>query len=284
MSWQVYAVISVITNSVANLLSRVLMKDKKSDPVLYAIIFQFLLGLFAVTFALILGKFRLPTFDITLFRFVISAFLWAGSTVFTFKAVKHLTAGESTILGSSASLISIPLGIVFLKEILTLKLVIGAMLILFSVIIVSYENASFSSKKGVLFALIAAVCAGIAVVNETVILKTYDSFSYTGIISFLPGVILLFVFPHKTRLLLKTKYQQQFIKTMLVLSFVYVIQAITYYLALENKAPISILSPFFRSSVVLTIFLAFIFLKEKTDVVKKITASILTIMGSMLLG
>src|SRR3989338_699140 len=103
MPWYFFAVISVLGISVANLLARVLMKEDKSEPISYAIIFQFLVGTISLGFTLLLHKFVLPT-DINLLpRFLVSAVLWAGMTVFAFKATKTLTAGEITIIGTSGT-------------------------------------------------------------------------------------------------------------------------------------------------------------------------------------
>ncbi|OGK41499.1 hypothetical protein A2954_00665 [Candidatus Roizmanbacteria bacterium RIFCSPLOWO2_01_FULL_37_12] len=283
MSWPILAIISIFTVSIATLLERVLMKGEESDPISYAIVFQFALGLISFVFALLFGKFVLPNLEGLTLRFILSAFLWAGATVFSFKAIKTLSAGELTILTTSSSVIAMLLGVIFLKELFSLKIAIGALLVFLSIWILNSKKLSFNSKQGVMFALISAFCAGIAVVNDAFILKTYEAFSYTAIMSILPGVILSLLFPKK---LAKTKelLNPKSIKLMFIFCLFYSIQAITYYLAFQNGAPVSQLSPLTKSSIVLTVILGAIFLNERKDLMRKIIASLVVTNGAILLG
>lgn len=283
MSWQTLALISVSTLSISNLVGRVLMKNNKSDPVGYSIIFQFGLGLAALFFALLFKKFIWPAGEGFFIRFLISTILWALTTVFSFSSIKRLEAGEATIIMSAGTLISIFLGIIFLHEPLTLRLFFGTAIVLLAIWIVTTEKLSFTSKKGLIFALLAAACSGIAVVNDAIILKTYEAFSYTAIMSFLPGFILLAFFP-KRLIKIVPNLDKKFISGMIVLCFLYAIQAITYYLAFQSGAPVSQLSPITRASVVLTVILAALFINERKDLFRKIIAAFVMTLGVLLLG
>ena len=283
MSWPILACISIITVSVAGILERVLMKNEQSNPIGYAILFQLILGSISLVFAVVFGKFALPSVSIPWYQFIISSVLWAASTVFTFQAVKTLTAGEVTILSASGAIISILLGIIFLREVLTVPLLIGTVLILLAIWIINTEHVSFSSKRGIIFALLAALCAGIAVVNDASILKHYEAFSYTAIMSFLPGILLICCFPKELVKTVRTIHRNV-IFMMVIFCLFYAIQAITYYLAFQYGAPVSQLSPLTKSSIVLTVILAAVFLKEKSNLPKKIIAAILVTVGAILLG
>lgn len=284
MSWQILAVLSVITLSVATLLARVMIKKDNSDPIGYAIIFQFVLGFISLLFALAFQKFRLPVLNpTTVSLFTLSAVLWAGSTVFSFEAIKKLNAGETTILTSSSSLISILLSFIFLRERLIFQQIVGVVLILLAIFIVTTEKLSFGSRKAVIFALLSATCAGIAIISDALILKTYEAFSYVAIMSFLPGVVLLFIFPRHINSLQGT-INRKFIFTIFVLCFFYSLQAITYYAAYQSGAPIAQLSPLIRTTVVLTVILAAVFLKERSYLPRKLLAAVVVMIGVILLG
>lgn len=283
MPWYYLAIISIIGVSLANLLARVLMKEKNSNPISYAIVFQFLVGFISLGFTLLLNKFVLPT-DLNLLpRFLTSAFLWAGMTVFSFKATKTLTAGEITILGTSGTVISIVLGVFILGETLKTSGVMGILLILAAVLIINSEKLSFVSKQGIIFALLSAVCGGIAVVNDAIILKSYEAFSYMAVISLLPGLILLLLFP-KQFFASKKLFNAKRLKLMSILGIFYSIQGIAFYLAFQKGAPVSLLSPLTRLSIVLTVLLGAIFLKEKRNLSKKILAAIIAMTGAILVG
>lgn len=284
MSWLFLALISVLTISIANILERVLLKEDESDPIAYAIVFQFLLGFIVLIFSLVLGNFIFPTLTISMvIKFLISGILWAGSTTYTFKAIKRLSAAEVTILASSSAVISIILSILFLNEILDSKTVIGTVLVLLSIYIVKSEKLSFDSRKGLWFSLIAATCSGAAVVNDAIILKNYEVYSYVTIMSFIPGVILLALFNKKRKLIKKLATPSR-IKLMFIFTFFYALQAVTYYLSYQSGAPISHLSPITKSSIVLTVLFAVVFLGEKKHLYKKILASVVVTFGVLLLS
>lgn len=284
MSWLILALISVFTVSIATVLERVLLKEDDSDPIGYGIVFQFLLGSIVLVFALLLHKFVPPDISgSTPFRFIISAILWAGTTAFGFKAIKHLSAAEVTILTSSSTVISIFLSLIFLNEVFDFNVALGTFLVLLSIFIVNSEKLAFRSKQGIGFALLSALCAGTAVVNDAVILNSYEVFSYVAIMSFLPGVVLILLFPKKLKQAKKLALSKTS-RLMFVFSLFYAIQAVTYYLSYQSGAPISHLSPITKSSIILTVIFAAVFLNEKKNLPKKVLASIIVTVGVLLLG
>lgn len=283
MSWEVFALISVVTTSIAALFERALMRDESSDPISFAIIFQFILGFVTWGLALALGKFVWP-YDLSMWlRYVISTVLWAGATVASLKAMKYLQVGEATIIGTSSTIVSVTLGILLFSEKLSVTSILGILLIFLAIWIVSSEKLSFKSKTGIVFALISAVCGGVAVINDIMILKTYEAFSYTTIMSLLPGVLLLGIFP-KQVFTQKHIFTLGVMKKMILLAIFYSAQAITYYVAIEHQAPISKLSPITRSSIILTVILAAIVLKERSFMKKKIIAAVIVAVGAILVG
>ena len=283
MTWPLFATISVITLSVATLLGRVLMKEGKSDPISCAMVFQFMLGFFCLLLSLVFKKFTFPPVGFSVIRFGVSSFLWAGATVFGLWSIKKLSASEATIVGASSSVFTIFLGVLVLGETLGVAAIVGTLLTLVSIVIVSSEKLSFSSKEGVIYALLGSACAGSAVVNDAIILRTYEAFSYTTIMSFLPGVVLVILFSkhlHGLRKLLN----KTTLSLMALFCFLYSVQAITFYLAYGAGAPIAQLSPFTKSSIVLTVILAAIFLNERKNMLKKSIAALLVFIGVALLS
>jgi uncharacterized membrane protein len=283
MPWIFLALISITTLSVASILARVLLKEENSNPVGYAIVFQLLLGLISLIFALLFNKLIPPPPETSAIQFLFSAVLWATSTIFSFKALKLITAGEATILGSSGAFISITLGIIFLGEALKISTIASAILIFIAILAISTGKLSFSSKRGIVYSLISASVAAVAVVNDTAILKTYEAFSFTALMCLLPGFILLLSFP-KESIKIPKMFDRKTLTLMTVFCTLYSIQAITFYLALQNGAPISQLSPLSRASIVLTVILGVIFLKEKSNLGKKFIAAIMVTIGAILLG
>ncbi len=284
MNWLTLALISVTTLSIATLLERVLLKDDNNDSIGYAIVFQLLLGLIILCFALSTTGFKTPIYSIgNVIRYGISALLWTGSTVFGFQAMMRLNAGEVTILRSSGVIISIIFSVIFLNEVIDNELIIGTILVLFSVGLLYMQDMNLSSRRGIGFALLSATCAGIAVVNDVILLKNYDVLSYVSIMSFLPGIVLIVLFPRAMKSL-KGLTQSNKLLTISVFTFFYALQAVSYYLSYQNGGKISHLSPIIQSSILLTVLLSAFFLKETKYIKRKIIAGIMVTIGVILLG
>ncbi|MGE5041696.1 MAG: DMT family transporter [Candidatus Levyibacteriota bacterium] len=279
MDWFSLILISVFAVSIYNILQRVLMRDDKSDPVLYTILFAFFLSIAYSVVSLFLG-FKLPVLSWTLVLFVLSALLWGFGTIFLFKALKVIEASEVTILTSVRVIITILISVFFLREIFGFEKVLGAILILGSVMLVANIKKGFKFNSGTSYALIVALFYGVAVSLDAIILKTYDVVSYLPIANLLIFVLLLFCYPKAVK-----KWQvatdRSFLKKMLPLVFFSCTQAYAYYFAIQ-KAQVSQVSTIGQTQVVVTVILAAILLREKDNLLKKLIASVLVFIGVLL--
>jgi len=283
MSWFVLAVLSIIAASIANILNKILMDEGKSDAMLSSIIFQLTLTFFFVIIAIFKGFVMPPIWQYPL-NFALAGFFYGMGTYCIFKALKYIESSEATIISSSVVLITIASAFIFLHERLTLTNIIGVILIVIAVIGVSLKNRAGKKdldKKGIYYALGMALFYGLGATNDAFLINRVDTISYLIIISFLPGLFLTIISPKS---LLKISY---YVKprnafNMIVFSFFYVVSAISFYLALRQGAQVSQLSSITRASVVLTVILAAIFLKENDRFWQKIFFGCLVLIGVFL--
>ena len=138
------------------------------------------------------------------------------------------------------------LGVGFLGEHLTTAHMLGAVLVILSVVVVFGRKRLFTLNKGVLLAFVATTCAAIAVVNDTIILREYNAISFTPVASFLPLVVLIAVKPRSLQSLQRLK-EVRFLKMMLLIASLYALQAYVYYTALNFGANISQVSPLYKN-------------------------------------
>ncbi len=281
MSWFIFALLCVFFVSFANIIRKVLMKDDKSDPFSYAVIFHFLIGVINLIFALIVG-FRFPEFNLNLIFLFLSAALWGGCSIFIFKALQLLESSEVTILSSLRVLITIIASIIFLQESFNFQKIIGTILILISVVLVSNLKKGFKFNKGVTYTFWMVLFSGLAITVDAFNIKHYDPISYNAIQNFLISLMILIIYP-KTIFQWKSFIKPSFIKAMLPLAMFSAIQGIFYYYALAKGGNASQVGPITQAQVVLTVLLAVIFLKEKDYLLQKITASVLVTIGVLLL-
>lgn len=279
--WHYYAILTVLSGSVSSIVLRKLMKKEESDPVLFTIAFQFILTLVVLAYALIMG-FEFPPPSFLWPRLLLSAVLYAVGSLCNFYASRHLPAGENSILAASGILITIGLGVTVLGNSFSLFNSIGVLLILASIIIL-YGGGRMKLNRGVVYALGVAVFYSLAVINDVIIIRSYNPISFLPVMSFLPGVVLAFIFPKKAMKIGKLMNRKS-LSHIVIYSVFYGISAITYYQALYTGASISQLSPISRASIIITVILGALFLGERDNLARKVMSAVLVSGGVLLLA
>lgn len=281
MNWFFWVIVSVVTTAIANILQRVIMRAKDSDPFGTTVIFQFAAGLLTWVFALWKG-FVLPPFGLYFWNFVASTLLWGLGSLMLFKAYQTLGSSEIAIISGLGAIVTIITSIFFLGESFNLSKTIGTILILISIFLVNRKKGKFVFGKGTKYALITTLFFGLAVTNDAFILRTYDAVSYTAVALLLPGVLLLVLRPGAIASFQRLR-NAKFSKNMLLLSIFYSAQAIAYYVAMQMGANASQIAPISRANIILTVLLAVIFLKEKENLLLKLISALLVTGGVLLI-
>lgn len=279
MHWMMFAFLSVTAFAVSALYQRLAMKKEDSDPITSSIIFQIFLTAGSAS-VLVFTGFRLPQTSM-LHYFFLSAVLYAYGTYFLFRAAKAVEASELIILTGFGTLATLTMSYVILGERMTMIQWIGALLVLSAVMIVNYKHRNYTFHIGTLYALAGTTLYGAAVVFDGLILRTYDSFSFIPVISLLPGIVLMLTFPKSTARIAQSLRRVD--KNLIIYSVLYVLAAELFYVALTSGALVSQLATIMRASIVLTVLLAMVFLKERSHPWKKLAGAILTTIGILML-
>ena len=277
-SWYILAIINVVSISVGALFQKLSMKKNESDPVASSVIFQFLLGFITLVYAYLNG-FRLPPVQLLPY-FVTSGVLYALGTIAYFKAYKFIGASEVTVLGGAGVITTIIASFLFLHDTLTLRQIIGVILIISAVIVVNITRKKFTVNAGTWLALLGTSAYGLAVVSDSYIVRQYHAISYLPLISFLPGIFIFLAFIRRARSICREVMRVD--RNLVIFILLYAVQAITFYAALGVGALVSEISIISRTAIILTVILAMIFLKETKDVLRKILAAVLTTLGVLL--
>ncbi|KKU95179.1 hypothetical protein A3A64_03365 [Candidatus Gottesmanbacteria bacterium RIFCSPLOWO2_01_FULL_48_11] len=280
MSWFIFAIISVVSSSVSNIVQRAVMRDKESDPVASSILFQFILTFITGIFALYKGFTAPPIINFPL-QFMVSATFYGVGTLCMFQAAKRIEASEKTILSAFGAIVTIVVALIFLNESFTIRQFFGTGLVLLSVVLIQ-NKLGIVRSIGTLYAILGTSLYAVAVVSDTFILRHYDAISYTPVMSFLPGVVLLLVNPSVIKRF-KSILNGRYIRNMFLYGFFYGIQAIMYYLALSLGANASQMAPLFRSEIVLTVLLAVFLLGERKKLGIKLLSAVIVSIGVFLI-
>jgi transporter family protein len=281
MSWLLLLAINVVAISVASLFQRLAMKEEESDPVLSTTIFQFLLGLVVLPFAISQG-FSFPPLATMWPLFLMSTTLYAFGSVLFFKSIKLIEASEMTVLAGAGAIVTMICAYIFLGERLVPQQYLGAAFVLVAILIIAHRGHKLVFNKGALLALLATSFFSFANISDVMIIKNYDAISYAGMMSLLPGLMLLFLYPKK--MLQLPKAIKNINKNLIIYSFIYSIGVITFYGALGKGAMLSQVGVVIKTNIILTVILAAIFIKENDHLWRKVTAALICMIGVMLVA
>jgi len=280
MTWFSYTLVAVFSFAIFYTLSRVFLKEKKSDPISYAIMFNLVCAILITLVSLIDG-FVLPNIRSIAINLGLMTALYTISQVLIFKAAKIIPASDLIIFFSSRTLWAILAAIVFLGEDFSIYKVIGTVLILGAIIFVSTEG-KIMITKGHLFTLLAAICIGVGFVNDSYILKQANALTYASLTFIFPTILTMFIFPTAT-LGLKKYMNTNFLIKIVLLSTFYSIGMVASYVAYQRGGDASQIVPIGQSVVIVTILFAALFLGERNNLVKKLIAAVLVSVGVVLM-
>lgn len=283
MHWLIYALFAVVALSISNILQRVLMKDDKSDPYTYGFLFQLLCSAVLFVFALLKG-FVMPPILTMPVHFFLEALLYGAATIFLFKALQSIESSEATIITSLRSAVTVIVAVVLLGERFIAQYAFGVMLIIISVVLVNWAGKRIVYKKGMIYAAVAAICFGLAIVNDAYILRfAPDAASYAAVAFLLPALVLLVLRPQILKGLKNFFKRGETVKNMLIMSSLYAAANIAIYEAIAQGAQVSQIGPVSQSSAVVTVALAVVFLNERDRLLSKVIAVLLVFVGVALL-
>lgn len=283
MHWIALTIISAFAGSVTKVLQRKLISNQDHNPAALAFIFQLLVaGLFLI-YALFLGVFELPKLTHVWLPVLCMALLYGVGNIYTFKAFQKAEAAEVAVIFSSSSIWSALTAVFLLHETISLVQWAGIALITLGVTVVSFRRTNWRLNQGHWYALIAALCFGIAFTNDAFIIGSYtDVASYMVLAFGLPSFVVLMLQPKAIPAVPKFFKPDLALKLLLCAVF-YALSALTIFTAYKQGGPASIISPLHQISLLFTVSLSFMFLREKDHLAQKIIGAVIVCMGAMFL-
>lgn len=283
MNWIVLTTLGVFCGSIGRVLQKNLMSNEKSNPIAFGFIFQILVAFFSFIFVFLTGVWEFPNLSGLIVNIIIMCVFYALANILLYKAFQNAPASDVSVILTSSTMWSVITAVIVLGERLTLRNIVGILLIIVGVIIIQDIKKGFGMNKYHMYALFSAILYGVAFINDIFIVKQYKSIpSYLVLAFALPAVTILFFQPsaiYRIGVFLKP---HKFGKV-LVSAFFYSLSAIFVYTAYKMGGQASIISSIQQSSAVFIIILAYLFLNEREKMNKKIIGCILTICGVLLL-
>lgn len=283
MSWQFLIGLSVFLYSFSALLQKKIITGKNNDPVSFSILYQ--LGVAVITFIIvsIFYGIKMPSMSGVLGGVVIMTALYALSNILIFKSLKTTDASKFTIIFSGRTLFAIIASSIFLQENLTGNQWIGSILIIIGIAIITIKSLKQKISVGDMYALLAAVCFGLANTNDRVLLKLFDPYTYVILSFLLPGIAVAIFNPNKIAGI-RNYLNKKVIYKIVLLCSLYGISATAFFAALQLTTNSSQLFAISSFGAVLTVLLAIFILKEKDDIPKKLVGAVVSVIGLLLVN
>ncbi len=283
MNWQFFLLISILAEAFGRVFQRFVLKNNTSNPIAYAVWFQFLTGILLSIYALIHG-FKIPDNLLTLLpNLVLVSALYGLMSIFIFKALQQTEASIFTILFNSRVIITVLGAVILLNNPFTLRQILGTILILASVVVVSLKKEKLQFRKGEIYSLLAGFFLACGVINDSIILKEFDVVTFSAIAFFIPGIFIWLINPKSTGKILALP-KDKFFPNIGLMGLIYGTAYTTYnfaYFSSQNAAKIAAIFPI---TSVLTVLISMVLLKERQKMLIKLLAAIISFIGVLLVS
>jgi len=284
--WLILTIFSILTVSLAEVIQKITLTNKINISSITNNFYLWLsISFLALITSLIFG-FRLPqnfTFSLPIFgKFLAVAFCYFFGGSLFYQSFKGNSAALSVILGSVSSIITAVAGIIFFQESAAILKIFGSIIILFAIIIVNYSKNQRVDKYN-LYAFTGGVFYGIAYSLDKSFIYTFNPIIYQAIICFLVAFL---SFVLKSKLIIKeTKLiNLTAVKSMALAAFSFYLYQVCLFNAYKYSGEVGKIIFISNTSIFIVFLLEFVLLKNKSDLTKKIIASVIAFLGSGLIA
>lgn len=281
MNWFYWALATAFVSAAYNLMGRV-VAVKSQDARVFSVLFGIIASFMSILFFLVEPfEFRNISLKVV-FLTILSTILMAIFERLQFYVRKEIDASTLSIIFRLIPAVSIIASILFLKESVTMTKIVAVLLIIGGnlLVVLARGKGKFKFDKASLVAMLAAVALGLAWTADKGASIGYSATLYALIAWVLPTIYNYLTPPiHSDKLIIEWKTGA---KGIIILAFlnvlVYYLQIKTIMLVESSKAV-----PVMSMSTILVVLFGIIFLKERDNIAIKILASILVVIGAIVM-
>lgn len=278
-TWEFNIILYIIIFIVFTQFYKLAASKGKNDGAL-TILIQVLSGIFGLIW-IPFFKMQFPSNLATWGLLLISIVFYAIADRLNTTARRGLEASEFSILGQLVNVFTIIFGILFFKEQILLKKVIGTILILMGNVFVLFEKGKFQWNKYTIFSLLGSLSMSIALIVDVGISEQFNLAIYAALTLSMPAIILLI----GERIKIKditNEFKQGDKRSILMVSFTWPLTIITL-LRAYNFGTVGTVAPISAAATILNVFVAYFALKEKNNLLKKVLAAVIVVIGIVLI-
>lgn len=278
MEWLIFVILYLIFYVVFNQTYKVATKSL-TRPGALTILLQ-LIGALSMLLLIPLFEMKLPNDPKTYLFLGLSIIFYTISDRVNTTVRSGIEASTFSVITQLSTVFMIVAGVLFFKEPFVLNKFIGAILIVFSNILIFFKKGNGKPNKYVLLGILANICFTIALFLDV---NNSDNFNLPIYVTISLGMpaILITIFERIKFSELKDEYKNGNKKAIWITSISWAL-SILFQLRAYQLGEVSIVAPLCALSVILNVVVGYFFLKEKDNMLKKIIAAILIIFGIIL--
>lgn len=226
-------------------------------------------------------EFKFPT-DIRIYIMLgISIIFYTISDRVNTTVRSGIEASTFNILQQLSTTFMIFAGLVFFKEEFVLIKFIGAMLIIFSNILIFYKKGKFEFNKYIALGILSNISYTIALFLDVNNTEHFNLPFYVAMTLIIPSIIVM-IFDRVKPSEIKNELVKGNKKAIMITALSWGTMIISQLRAYQLQK-VSIVAPLCALTVILNVIVGYLFLKEKDSMIKKIMAAILIIISVILI-
>jgi len=278
--WQVNLVLYWVMVVIWNQTYHYLAQKAKNDGAL-TLLLDFLAGVVILIFCPFF-EFKFPT-DIKIYFFLgLSIVFYTIYDRLMTPARKGLDSSAWSILSQISTVLMIFAGIIFFKEEFILSKIIGAVLIVASNILIFYKKGSIKTNKYLALGLLANLSVAIAGFLDVGISDNFNLPIYLAITYIMPA-ILIKIFERVKFNEITKEFKACNKKILIVTVSTWGLAAI-FSLRAYLLGNVSVVAPLKAVNIILNVGAGYVFLKERDNLIKKIIAASIIVVGVILIN
>ena len=266
-----YLIITVIFNE-----SYKVVSQRMKSPGALTILVELIAGIFSLLWIPFFET-KFPTDYKVYLLLSLAIIFYAIQNRLATTARSGMEASAYSIIKQLSNVFVIMMGFLFLKEELTFQKVIGSILLIGSNVLIFYQKGTWKKNRYLLLGVLANLCMGMALFLDVNTSNSFNLAFYVAITLLFPAILVFITERIKIKEITrewKSNCKKFVLLTGISWSFMMITKLRTYQLGEVTK-----IAPLCSLTVILNVLFAFLFLKNRKNILKKIIASILIILG-----
>lgn len=283
--WIIYALASSIFSGLTSILASYSSKLNKVDSILITTIRTFIILILSFVATILFGKFiQITTLSLKTIIFLIlsgvsTTLLW----IFYFKALDTGDVSKVTPIDKTSIVLTLILSMIFLHEKITIIKIISILFILIGTLLtVNKKTTNEKDNKWILYSILTAIFTSTTTIISKIGLNDIDSVLATFIRTVIVFIILMFIVIVKKKYIYLKDISKKSMKYVIYSGITNTLSWLFYFAALK-EGETSIVFTIEKLSIVVTIILSVMFLKEKLNKKQIIGIVIIVIATSLLM-